>query len=148
MKRQRLGIGGRRADKDGPLACSEGFRIEMPKSKKPLSDVLMDAALRIHEMPPELLAQLLMKAAIRLRVIQQTGIRLEHIPVYAYHLLRRISHDPVAASTIHGKQDVGAVEFLVSRELIRLSDDGQSYSITAAGEELGEIADERSLDHP
>ena len=45
----------------------------MPSSeeKKPLSEVLMDAALRIDEMPPELLSQLLMKAAIRLRVIQE-----------------------------------------------------------------------------
>jgi len=117
----------------------------MPSSeeKKPLSEVLMDAALLIDEMPPELLSQLLMKAAIRLRVIQQTGVKLEHIPVYAYHLLRRLSRSPVAAGTLHGQQDSDAVAFLVSRDLARLSDDGQTLSITAAGEELGEIADER-----
>ena len=108
-----------------------------------LSDVLMDAALRVDEMPSEELSRLLMKAAIRLRVIQQTGVKLEHIPVYAYHLLRRIARNPVATATLHGQQDGEAVAFLISRELIRASEDGQVLSITAAGEELGEIADER-----
>lgn len=110
-----------------------------------LSDVLMDAALRVDEVPPEELSRLLMKAAIRLRVIQQTGVKLEHIPVYAYHLLRRIARDPVAASTLHGQEDGEAVAFLVSRELIRASEDGETLGITPAGEELGEIADERGL---
>jgi hypothetical protein len=108
-----------------------------------LSDLLMDAALRVDEMPSEELSRLLVKAAIRLRVIEQTGVKLEHIPVYAYHLLRRIARDPVAAAALHGQQDAEAVAFLVSRDLVQASDDGQAFIITAAGEELGEIADER-----
>jgi hypothetical protein len=114
-----------------------------PGGAKSLSDILMDAALRVDEVPAERLSQLLMKAAVRLRVIQQTGVKLEHIPVYAYHLLRRISRNPVAAGALHAQEDAEAVAFLISRELIRLSDDGQQLSVTAAGEELGEIADER-----
>ena len=111
-----------------------------------LSDVIMDAALRVDEIPSEELSRLLMKAAIRLRVIQQTGVKLEHIPVYAYHLLRRIARAPIAAATLHGQDDGEAVAFLISRELIRASEDGETLSITAAGEELGEIADERGLE--
>jgi hypothetical protein len=112
-------------------------------AKEPLSAQLMEAAARVDELPHEQLARLLMKAAIRLRVIQTTGSKLEHIPVYAYHLLRRISHEPVDASTLFGREDEEAVQFLLSRDLVRKSDDGRLLEITSAGEELGEIADER-----
>lgn len=120
--------------------------IEKPSASnrpKPFSDELMDAAARVAELPQEEVARLLMKAATRLRVVQQTGIKLEHIPVYAYHLLRRISHGPVAAETLFGREDDEAVAFLLSRGLIARSDDGGFLKITATGEELGEIADER-----
>lgn len=115
-----------------------------PNGPKPFSDQLMEAATRAHELPREELARLLVKAAIRLRVVQQTGAKLEHIPVLAYHLLRRISRGPVTATTRLGDEEYDAVTFLLSRDLIAKSEDGGSFSITAAGEELGEIADERA----
>ncbi|MEO5806718.1 hypothetical protein [Devosia sp.] len=119
--------------------------IDTPKPIKPrtFSDQLMEAAARVGELPNEEVARLMMKAAIRLRVVQETGIKLEHIPVAAYHLLRRISRGPVAASDEMGHDEEQAVGFLLSRDLIVKSDDGSQLSITAAGEELGEIADER-----
>lgn len=113
-------------------------------SSKPFSDQLMEAATRAHELPREELARLLVKAAIRLRVVQQTGIKLEHIPVYAYHFLRRISQGPVKTATRMGLEDRDAVQFLLSRDLISKSEDGSLLVITPAGEELGEIADERT----
>jgi hypothetical protein len=118
----------------------------LPKPRKPkaFSDRLMEAAARVDELPHEELAKLLMKAAIRLRVIQQTGVTLEHIPVYAYHLLRRISHGPVDTTTLFGREDEEAVAFLLSRDLIVRSEKNDLLEITRAGEELGEIADERS----
>ncbi len=111
--------------------------------KKPLSAQLMEAAARVDELPHDHLARLLMKAATRLRVIQTSGSKLEHIPVYAYHLLRRISHRPVEISTLFASADEAAVAFLLSRDLVTRSDDGRYLRITSAGEELGEIADER-----
>ena len=113
--------------------------------KKPLSAQLMEAAARVDELPHDHLARLLMKAAIRLRVIQTSGSKLEHIPVYAYHLLRRVSHDPAEISTLFAAADEAAMAFLLSRDLVRRSDDGLYLMITSAGEELGEIADERGL---
>lgn len=107
---------------------------------RPLSDRLMEAATRIHELQPEEVARLLMKAAIRLRVIDRAGPKLEHIPVYAYHLLRRLSREVVPLSTLFGQEDEAAVNFLLSRELAAM--DGRSLAITPLGEEVGEIADE------
>jgi hypothetical protein len=104
----------------------------------------MEAAARADELTREEVARLLMKAAIRLRVIRDTGIKLEHIPVYAYHLLRRISQGPVEVATLFGREDQGVMEYLLSRELVTKSEDGRLLCITPAGEELGEIADERT----
>jgi hypothetical protein len=118
----------------------------MMPNKTPLSAQLIEAAERADELPREHIAKLLMKAAIRLRVIETAGSKLEHIPVYAYHLLRRISHAPVEVSTLFGKEDEAAVAFLLSRELVTRSADGRFLRITTAGEELGEIADERGED--
>jgi hypothetical protein len=111
---------------------------------KPLADVLMDAALRVDEIPAAELSRLLMKAAVRLRAIQQTGATLEHIPVHAYQLLRRIARRSVPEAALFSRDDTAALEFLLSRGLIRRSEDGQTLVITDAGGELGEIADERS----
>ena len=111
---------------------------------KPFSDILMDAALRVDELPAEELSRLLMKAAIRLRVIQQAGATLEHIPVHAYQLLRRIALGSVPRTALFSRADAAAIEFLLSRELISKSDDDETLMITEAGEELGEIADERA----
>jgi hypothetical protein len=118
-------------------------RGRSPPGRKPFSAQLMEAAARVDELPHEQLASLLMKAAIRLRIIQTTGAKLEHIPVYAYHLLRRISHRPVEITTLFGREDAAAVDFLLSRDLVTKSEDGRYLKITSAGEELGEIADER-----
>jgi hypothetical protein len=111
---------------------------------KPLADILMDAALRVDEVPAAELSRLLMKAAIRLRAIQQTGATLEHIPVHAYQLLRRIARGAVSSAALFSREDAAAIAFLLSRELISRSDDGGTLMITEAGGELGEIADERS----
>jgi hypothetical protein len=110
---------------------------------KPFSDQLMEAAARVDELSRDELARLLMKAAIRFRVMDATGIKLEHIPVYAYHLLRRTSHAPVEVATLFGQEDEGAVAFLLSRGLVTKSADGKLLQITTAGNELGEIAEER-----
>jgi hypothetical protein len=118
-------------------------RREAVPAKRPFSDQLMEAAARVNELPHDQLARLLMKAATRLRIIQATGSKLEHIPVYAYHLLRRISHERVEVLTLFAKSDEAAVAFLLSRDLVTQSADGRYLQITAAGEELGEIADER-----
>ena len=116
-----------------------------PTTPKTFSDQLMAAAARVGELPNEEVARLLVKAAVRLRVVHETGIKLEHIPVAAYHLLRRISRGPVAAANEGGRDEEQAVDFLLSRDLIAKSEDGTVLTITAAGEELGEIADERAL---
>ena len=110
---------------------------------RPLSDRLLEAAARVDELPRDDLARLLMKAAIRLRAVQQTGARLEHVPVYAYHLLRRIAQAPIDKSILYGQDDRTAVAFLLSRDLIRYLDDETTIAVTPAGEEIGEIADER-----
>ena len=114
---------------------------------KPFSDQLLEAAARVDELSRDELAKLLMKAAIRLRVLQTVGPKLEHIPVYAYHLLRRISQEPVNLATLFGRENEAAVKFLVSRDLAGKSKDG-FLTITAAGEELGEIANERTSGRP
>ena len=115
---------------------------------KPFSDQLLEAAARVDELSRDELAKLLMKAAIRLRVLQTVGPKLEHIPVYAYHLLRRISREPVDLSSLFGRENEEAVKFLMSRDLASKSDDGLVLKITAAGEELGEIANEGTSGRP
>lgn len=109
---------------------------------RPLSDRLLEAAARIDELPPEDIARLLMKAAVRLRTIQHTGATLEHVPVDAYHLLRRLSQGPVGLGTLHGRDDEAAVAFLLSRGLAEEPEAGY-LAPTPAGLEIGEIADER-----
>lgn len=102
----------------------------------------------MDELSRDELARLLMKAAIRLRVIDTSGSKLEHIPVYSYHLLRRIAEAPLELDTLFGRDDEEAVTFLVSRELATRSLDGLRLEITAAGRELGEVADERLSGRP
>jgi hypothetical protein len=116
---------------------------ERRRKTRPLSEQLLEAAARVDEMPRDDLARLLMKAAVRLRVLADTGAPLEHVPVYAYHLLRRLSQAPVPLSILYGQDDESAVTFLHSRALATTSADGKFLTITAAGEALGEIADER-----
>jgi hypothetical protein len=113
------------------------------EEKRPFSDRLLEAAMRIDEFSHPELAKLLMKAAVRLRVIAHTGARLEHIPVYAYNLLRQISRAPVRLATLHGREDKAAVSYLLTRRLAEMAP-GDLLTITTAGEELGEIAEEQS----
>lgn len=115
---------------------------------RPFSDVLLEAAARVDELDRSELARLLMRAAIRLRLVDRVALSLEHIPVAAYHLLRRLSHGPVPVAALHGREDQGLVSFLVSRELAVLDNDGTTLEITPVGEELGSIADERSSHSP
>jgi hypothetical protein len=87
-----------------------------------------------------------MKAAVRLRVIQNVGAKLEHIPVAAYDLLRRLSRDPITVAELHGRADRSGLDFLVSRQLAQLSADGAFLMTTTAGSELGQIAEEPASD--
>jgi len=41
--------------------------------------------------------------------------RREHVPVYAYNLLRNLNQAPILLRTLYGSEDDGAVFFLVSR---------------------------------
>src|SRR5690606_36154771 len=109
----------------------------MPEEAEPLrpfSDDLLQAAARIDELPQTEVARLLVKAAVRLRGIQQTGVKLGHIPVEAHHLLRNTSRSPVLSSTIHGRTAEEALRFLLTRQLATVSGEGM-ITITAAGEE-------------
>ena len=117
----------------------------MPENRdpvRPFSDDLLQAAARIDELPSAEVAHLLVKAAIRLRVIQHTGAKLEHIPVSAYHMLRNVSRGSLPVSSLHGRDADEAMRYLLTRQLATTSETGM-LTITPAGEELGEIADER-----
>ena len=63
---------------------------------------------------------------------------VEHIPVYAYHLLRRLSTSPIALPSLFGTDDEGAVFFLVSRGLATRIDD--NLVITEGGKSIGDVA--------
>jgi len=65
---------------------------------------------------------------------------VEHIPVYAYHRLRRLSISPIALASLFGTDDEGAVFFLVSRGLATRIDD--TLAITEGGRSIGGIAPE------
>lgn len=77
-------------------------------------------------------------AAIASAPTQQT---LEYIPVRVYHVLRRLAQGAIASDTMHGVEDRGLAEFLVSRGLA-VEVDGW-LMITVAGKAIGEIEDER-----
>ncbi len=67
-------------------------------------------------------------------------VRPEHIPVYAYHLLRRLALGDVDDRSLHGIADEDAVHFLLSRGLATRA--GRLLKITDAGKALGEITPE------
>lgn len=61
----------------------------------------------------------------------------EHIPVYSYGLLRRLTRGPVLLRALYGTDDEAAVFFLVSRGLAeRIKED---LVVTVHGAELGQI---------
>jgi len=66
---------------------------------------------------------------------------LEHIPVHAYHLLRRLAADTLSLTRLGGVEEAGAVQFLLSRGLAEQLDG--SIKATAAGRAIGEVSDER-----
>lgn len=65
----------------------------------------------------------------------------EHIPVRAYHMLRSLSREAINTQSVHGFEEIGLVQFLVSRGLA--VDLHGVLTITAAGEAMGEIEDDR-----
>lgn len=67
--------------------------------------------------------------------------QLEYIPVRAYHVLRRLSREAITTESMHGFENIGLVQFLVSRGLA--VDLNGVLAITAAGKAIGEIKDDR-----
>lgn len=67
--------------------------------------------------------------------------QLEHVPVRAYHVLRRLSQGSIPTDSMHGVEDRGLAAFLVSRGLA--VEVGGKLKITVAGKAIGEIEDER-----
>lgn len=61
----------------------------------------------------------------------------EHIPVYAYNLLRSLEDKPVAINALFGTEDEAAVYFLVSRGLARRIDD--QLVATDSGHQIGAV---------
>jgi hypothetical protein len=109
-------------------------------SAKPLSDQLLEAVGRLDTLSKPALEDLLRRAAVEMRGIEMSGSgTLEHIPVYCYHLLRRLSQGPVALRTLYGVDDESAVSFLVSRGLAAVR--GETIVSTPAGRAIGEIQD-------
>jgi hypothetical protein len=66
------------------------------------------------------------------------GARREFIPVYAYNLLRNLSHAAVPLQSLFGSDDEGAVFFLVSRGLA--SRERDQLMITEAGRVVGSMS--------
>jgi hypothetical protein len=108
-----------------------------------LSDQLLDAVRLLDQLPHGAIANLLRRAAIEVRSTEiARGTTLEHIPVYSYHLLRRLGHAPIHLSELYGQENETALAFLISRGLASI--DGVSLVITRAGRAIGEI--QESLD--
>lgn len=66
---------------------------------------------------------------------------LEHTPVEAYFVLRRLAQGPIETKALFGFNNEGLVQFLISRGLA-VQRNG-TISITGAGRAIGEIADDR-----
>lgn len=67
---------------------------------------------------------------------------LEHTPVEAYFVLRRLAQAPIEAKALFGFSNEGLVQFLISRGLA-VQTNG-TVSITGAGRAIGQIADDRN----
>lgn len=70
--------------------------------------------------------------------LQADELRIEHIPVYSYGLLRDLHEGAVSIQTLYGTDNEAAVAFLISRGLANRADD--TLTITAVGRSLGQIA--------
>lgn len=110
---------------------------------RPFSHQLMEAAGRVDDLSRDELSRLLYKAAIRLRAVQLVGLRLEHVPVSAYHLLRQLAQGPIAMKSLSGRDGEAAAAFLISRSLAEPDGSKRHLLITQAGKEVGELADEQ-----
>ncbi|MHA6731591.1 hypothetical protein [Devosia sp. A369] len=125
--------------------------MSMSKSAKAPSELAARALCRFHGMAEETIKDgnpawqsylpevNVVLTAAGLSDAVSTG--LEHTPVQAYFVLRRLAHDPIEVSTLHGFSNQGLVHFLISRGLA-VEADG-FIAITAAGRAIGEIADDR-----
>ena len=71
-------------------------------------------------------------------LIGESSDVLEHTPVQAYFVLRRLAQSSIETKTMHGFSDEGLVQFLISRGLAAENDG--VLSITTAGRAIGEIA--------
>lgn len=61
----------------------------------------------------------------------------EHIPVDAYHLLRRLNRAPISLQSLQGVDVEAAADFLVSRRLARRR--SVELVITRAGRGVGQV---------
>jgi len=68
----------------------------------------------------------------------EVRVKVEHVPVYAYHLLRRLSISAIALESLFGTDDEGAIFFLVSRGLATRFEG--NLTITDSGRSVGGVA--------
>ena len=66
---------------------------------------------------------------------------LEHTPVEAYFMLRRLAQSPIETRALFGFSNEGVVQFLVSRGLA--AEENGMVSITGIGRSIGEVPDDR-----
>ena len=66
------------------------------------------------------------------------GPQREHVPVYAYNLLRTLNQAPLLLRSLFGSDDEGAVFFLVSRGLA--TREREELVITDAGRAVGTMS--------
>lgn len=62
---------------------------------------------------------------------------VEHVPVYSYHLLRRLGRERVPVKSLFGTDDEAAVAFLISRGLAERKN--TLIGITKAGRDIGTV---------
>ena len=72
---------------------------------------------------------------------ETSRMSLEHTPVDAYFVLRRLAQAPIEAKALFGVSNEGLVQFLISRGLA--VEVNGLVSITRAGHAIGEIPDDR-----
>lgn len=105
-------------------------RAEVPASVASWLEALCFTHEAAHLLRPAVLSDGVMAGGGAVR-------RPEHIPVYSYGLLRRLTQGPVLLRTLYGTDDEAAVFFLVSRGLAeRVKED---LVVTVHGAEIGQI---------
>ena len=66
---------------------------------------------------------------------------LEHTPVEAYFILRRLAQAPIETKALFGFSNEGMVQFLISRGLA--AEENGMVLITGIGRSIGEVPDDR-----